>query len=538
MDDFDFQIQDYTDVFKHRAAILLKIRQDPSILPALKLFYKNNPAQFIADWGMTQDPKMVERGMPSNIPFLPFPRQIDFVNEVVAHWKTQKPLLVEKTRQIGMSVLSMATACTLCLFHDGMAIGVGSRKENYVDNASDPKSLFHKARFFMSNLPVEFRGGWTLENNSQYMRMTFPETGASIVGEAGDGIGRGATTSLYFVDEAAFISRPHLVEASLSQTTNCRIDISTPQGLANPFAEKRHSGKIDVFTFDWRDDPRKDQAWYDKQVRELDPVTVAQEIDISYSASVEGVVIPSAWVRAAVDAHSRLGIEPSGMKVGALDVADEGKDNNAYCGRHGFLLNYIEEWSGKGSTLFKTAEKAIELAEHLEHTTFKYDADGLGASIRGDAVEINKLRQLRHVKAIQPETFRGSESVWKPDAEDVKGRKNKDYFQNRKAQAWWSLRRRFEKTYNWVVEGKACDPDEIISIDPALKLRFKLISELSQPTYSSNQAGKLLIDKSPDGTKSPNLADAVMMAFSHVTNKAMIIDSSMLQELISKGRTR
>ncbi len=536
--DHNFKDPDYVAIFTKRVEALQRIRADPSCLPALKHYYKLNPAQFITDWGITSDPKNVERDLPTIIPFVLFERQAEWVNEVLIHWKSQKPLLTEKTRQMGFSWLSVATACTLCLFNQGMAIGFGSRKEEYVDRIGDPKSLFHKARTFMQNLPVEFRGGWDASKHAPHMRLSFPDSGASITGEAGDNIGRGNTTSVYFVDEAAFLERAHLVEASLSQTTNCRIDISTPNGMSNPFAEKRFSGKVDVFTFHWRDDPRKDQAWYDKQVRELDPVTVAQEIDIDYAASVEGVVIPSAWVRAAVDAHNRLGIEPSGIKVGALDVADEGKDNNAYCGRHGFLLNYIEEWSGKGSTLFKTAEKAIELAEYLEHTTFKYDADGLGASIRGDAVEINKLRQLRHVKAIQPETFRGSEAVWKPEAEDVKGRKNKDYFQNRKAQAWWSLRRRFEKTYNWVVEGKACDPDEIISIDPALKLRFKLISELSQPTYSSNQAGKLLIDKSPDGTKSPNLADAVMMAFSHVTTQGMQIDHSMLQDFISKGRTR
>ncbi len=38
------------------------------------------------------------------------------------------------------------------------------------------------------------------------------------------------------------------------------------------------SGKVPVFVFDWRDDPRKDQAWYDKQRINLDPVVLAQEV--------------------------------------------------------------------------------------------------------------------------------------------------------------------------------------------------------------------------------------------------------------------
>ena len=41
----------------------------------------------------------------------------------------------------------------------------------------------------------------------------------------------------------------------------------------------------------------------------------------------------------------------------------------------------------------------------------------------------------------------------------------------------------------------------------------KLISELIQPQFKQNNSGKILIDKLPDGARSPNLADSVMMAF-------------------------
>jgi hypothetical protein len=37
--------------------------------------------------------------------------------------------------------------------------------------------------------------------------------------------------------------------------------------------------------------------------------------------------------------------------------------------------------------------------------------------------------------------------------------------------------------------------------------------ELSQPTWSKNAVGKILVDKQPEGTKSPNLADAVMINY-------------------------
>jgi hypothetical protein len=40
-----------------------------------------------------------------------------------------------------------------------------------------------------------------------------------------------------------------------------------------------------------------------------------------------------------------------------------------------------------------------------------------------------------------------------------------------------------------------------------------LVAELSQPTYSTNAVGKIVINKKPDGMKSPNNADAVMIRF-------------------------
>ena len=41
---------------------------------------------------------------------------------------------------------------------------------------------------------------------------------------------------------------------------------------------------------------------------------------------------------------------------------------------------------------------------------------------------------------------------------------------------------------------------------------------------------QLVADKTPDGTRSPNLADAIVMAFWPVGKMPMIITSQMLQE--------
>lgn len=525
---FDFKNPDYRRVFQERVDKLKRIREEPTMVGHLIQYYRDHPAQLIMDWGCTHDPRNIEKGRPAVIPFILFDRQIEWIDWIIERWHAAEPGLTEKSRDMGVSWLAVGLGCALSITRHDMVIGYGSRKEEYVDKLDSPKALFYKARQFMRLLPPEFRAGYRGEKDSPYMRIKFPNTGSVMTGEAGDNIGRGDRTALYLVDEAAHLERPQLIDASLSATTNCRQDLSSVAGMSNPFAEKRHAGKIKVFTFHWRDDPRKDQAWYDKQVMELSATVVAQEIDISYTASVEGILIPQAWVQAAIDAHTKLGITPTGQRWGALDVADEGKDLCAYAGGQGILLDYIEEWSGKGSDPAYTVQKAHELTDQGRYEGYDYDADGMGASVRGDARLLNEKRAIEGKREIEVVPFRGSGEVIDPEAEiptvsnepdpSRVQRLNKDYFANRKAQAWFALRMRFLLTYKAVTEGEIpADLDRLISLNPYMPNLQKLCLELSQPTAMQNGAGKMLINKAPEGSKSPNLADSVMMRFAPKT---------------------
>lgn len=539
----DWKNPDYNAIIEWRLERLNRIRADETgqVLAKLKAYYKEHPAQFIIDWGVTVDPRNAESRIilpngqetskPTIMPFILFPKQEDWIEWVVDHLRNRKNGLTEKSRDCGISWLAVSLAATMCIFNKGFVAGFGSRKEEYVDKIGDPKSLFWKAREFVAHLPKEFRAGWIREKHSPHMRMLFPDTGSAMTGEAGDNIGRGDRTSIHFIDESAHIDHPELVEASLSATTNCRIDVSSVNGMNNMFAQKRWGGKIDVFTFHWRNDPRKDDTWYADQQQKLDPVTLAQEVDIDYNASTEGVVIPTAWVQAAVDAHTRLKIKPSGLKAGAMDVADEGKDKNAFAGAHGILLEFVVDWSGKGSDILSSVQKSFQLCDEFGYKSFQYDEDGLGAGVKGDARIINEERvKKRGVDSkLQVIPFRGSDAVVDPDAKVPNtDRTNQDFFANRKAQAWWDLRQRFMKTYRWIVDGEKCDPDEIISIAPDCPNRDRLILELSQPTYTFNTAGKMVINKTPDGMKSPNLADAVMIRYSSMTKKAFKVTAAAL----------
>src|SRR5947207_2378100 len=115
---FDFRNPDYIRVFEWRIDRLAKIRAKPAVLAGLRKFYKDNPSQFIIDWGTTFDPRNVDRGLPALMPFLLFPRQEEFVHWFIDRWKAREPGLADKSRDMGMSWLTVAIACTTCLFHD------------------------------------------------------------------------------------------------------------------------------------------------------------------------------------------------------------------------------------------------------------------------------------------------------------------------------------------------------------------------------------------------------------------------------------
>jgi hypothetical protein len=99
-----------------------------------------------------------------------------------------------------------------------------------------------------------------------------------------------------------------------------------------------------------------------------------------------------------------------------------------------------------------------------------------------------------------------------PEREMVAGRKNRDFFANAKAAAWWHLRLRFQNTYRALHEGIAVDADSIISIDPTLPELDLLLQQLSQAHLLIQQRGQSDRGQVPDPS-SPDRADAVMIAF-------------------------
>lgn len=359
--------------------------------------YARHPADWISDWGWTFDPRAADVGRPTTMPFVLFPRQREAVDWIVDRWRSRQDGLIEKSRDMGVTWICVGLAAWFWTFEPGSVVGFGSRKEDLVDKLGDPDSILWRVRFFIASLPRRMRPkGYDEAKHAPFMRIINPATGSVIRGEAGDNIGRGGRATLYIKDESAHYEHPESVDAALSQTTNCQIDVSTPAGEGNPFWRKRHGGRVPVFVFDWRDDPRKSQAWYDRQVATRDPVTVAQEIDRDYGAAISNSFITGAVVTTAMSKGPADVPAVGDLRVG-VDVARFGNDKTCITFRRGRVVVRQETW-GK-SDLMSTAGRVRQMVNayrdarqcHIEQIAV--DTIGVGAGVAdalrewfGDAV--------------------------------------------------------------------------------------------------------------------------------------------------------
>lgn len=225
-------------------------------------------------------------------------------------------------------------------------------------------------------------------------------------------------------------------------------------------------------------------------------------------------IIKPMWIESARDAHIKLGIAPSGGKIGGMDVADDGPDSNAFIWRHGVVIQGIEEFRDQDpvSAARYVHAEAVRLGVEL----INYDDIGVGAGAKGAfreeqaALLANLSRGHTRTRA---EGFNAAAAVLWPEEEYQPGKKNKDMFANLKAQAWWNVADRFRNTYN-AVNGKQYDADKLICIPNNLPFVDKLCAELSQPRREYIN-GKVKVESKQDmkkrGIPSPNLADALIM---------------------------
>ncbi len=484
---WDWRRPDYDRAFRERAARLAWLDEQPeAAIQALRNYYAEDWLSFIADWGCTFDPRNPEVGLPATIPFYLFQRQEDCLLWMFDRWQRREDGLVEKTRESGVTWLCVAMAACMWLFRPGTIVGFGSRKEEYVDKTGDPKSIFYKIRQFLRLVPARFMpAGYTERTCAPFMRFVNPETGSAIVGEAGDNIGRGNRTSIYFVDEAAFVEHQESVAAALSETSNCKLWISTANGAGNWFHRKRLSRGTRVFTFHWRDDPRKGEEWYRRKVAEIDdPVIVAQELDINYEAAISNTLLEAQYV----DRAQRRGpadVAPVGRRILSVDVARFGSNETVITYRRGRCVVWQRVFKKipTTDTVGHVRDAVIELGGPEAIALIAVDDIGVGGGVTDG------------LRALYPDQdgfrlVKGVNAALQVDDDAA------NY--NVRAQMYWHLRKWFQ------------DEPNSIPADPELK------AQLCAITYTFRAGKRLLEEKEKimkDGRKSPDRADSLALSF-------------------------
>lgn len=467
----------------------------PRVLEFLSI--REHIVDWMVDWCWTFDPRNPAIGLPSHIPWIPWPRQIEFIEWFYDRYLNQQSGLVEKSRDAGATWLFCLVFLREWRWEAGFAGGIGSRKLSLVDDKENPKAIFVKLRILLENQPYWwYPDGW-VDKCDKVANLINPENNANIAGEGGDDIGRGDRRSVYFIDESAYLEHPGMVDSALSQTTNSQFDLSTPNGQ-NHFGQKRHSGKVDVFTFHWKHDDRKTAEWYEDQKATLDDVIVAQEIDIDYHASVEGLFIPPEHVKAAIE----LELPTFGAKSAGLDVAAGGANLSSLAILEGCCVRVETKNFKNGSDL---AHWAIEKCNRIGVHYMNYDKIGVGHAVYS-TIERTEM-QINFEKYDVDAGTRASDAIY-PEF----SRKGCDIFINARAEWWYIVARRFKNTYEHVTAGVQHSPAEMISIEND----GELIAQLSSPKKFHTDKGKIKVESKEQmlkrQIKSPDKADSLIMA--------------------------
>ena len=511
----------YKEESLRRITLFQKIKdsKEKKILTLQQISQRENIADFMVDWCWTYDPRLSALGLPTIVPFIPFPRQLEFIEWFYNLYLNQLSGMVEKSRDMGITWVFCLIEVFEWRWTEGFAGGIGSNKLDNVDKKDEPDSIFEKIRKLIQLLPnFWLPHGYDPRKHDKVGNLVNPLMQSQIGGQGGKDIGRGGRRSFYLVDESASLEFPKAADAALSQVTNCQIDLSTPKGM-NHFGQKRHSGRLPVFTFHWLDDPRKNKDWYEHEKGRLDPVVVAQELDIDYQASVEGLFIEVKWIESAI----KIKLEPNGVRTGGLDVAAGGSNDSALGFRFGpcFFCNAFNFDNGADLT-----HMAIDKCNESEVDALHYDKLGVGfavtSTITRTEVKMNFPYYGLDAGGTPSDLF--YEEYDKPA---------KEVFVNARAEWWYRLARRFEKTHEHFTGKRTWPEEELISIENDGQLK----AELASPKRLRTESGKIKCESKEQmlkrGIKSPDRADACVLAFlPHAGGYKHIMDGFQTQDTV------
>ena len=257
---------------------------------------------------MTFDP----RRNVSSIPFALWPYQAEFIRNLEERYQHKRDLLVEKSRDMGVTWLVLCWLFWHWRFEPGFQAIIGSRLEPLIDKKGDMATHFERLRWIAKHLPDWWMPeGFDLEKHSPFMQLINPQGGAAIVGQSvTDNFSRQGRYNVAVVDEFAFCDCAENAWRAMADSAPIRLIVSSADGLGNKFAALRRSGTIEVDSLHWSLHPLKAKdmscqthssritngshsfpkckltsPWYEGERLRRSPREVSSELDIDYLAS-------------------------------------------------------------------------------------------------------------------------------------------------------------------------------------------------------------------------------------------------------------
>ena len=214
----------------------------------------------------------------------------DFQDLALQDFKKHRFSVILKARQLGISTTVAAYVCWMMLFHRDKNVLVVATKLGTATNLVKKIKAIHKNLppwLKIADISIDNRTSFELANGSQVKA-------SSTSGDAG----RSEALSLLVVDEAAFVEGMEDLWAGLYPTLSTGgrcIALSTPNGVGNWFHKTYTEAEIGTNDFHtiklpWDVHPDRDQAWFEKETKNMSRREIAQELECNFNASGETVI--------------------------------------------------------------------------------------------------------------------------------------------------------------------------------------------------------------------------------------------------------
>lgn len=271
---------------KYRLKVLSKALNDKELQKLLRAKCEKDVLFFFNTFLWTYDPRV----NPSNLPFITYDFQDEFILWIVKDIEEQNDIFVEKSRDMWFTWMMLWVFLRWFLFKK-RSILCGSYKQDYVDIQWNMDSLFERLRYMSEKLPRRMTPEDYME---KYMLITW--WGWEIAWDVWENFGTGWRRTVIFMDEFSYRKFPKTALRKTRDVTRCRILWGTPNGRFNPYWQiGTKSGEYSKLEFSryrllWRQHPKKTQERYEEQKKTRTEYEMATELDISYDNSIEWAV--------------------------------------------------------------------------------------------------------------------------------------------------------------------------------------------------------------------------------------------------------